>query len=250
MPKDEWICQSCGCENAAESPHCERCGKPAVADEDYAWACQACGHVNAPELTQCKVCGCPEVANDHEIKDFQRAMPVDPTRMENTGVKTFFTVSSFKLVVMIFVTFGLYEIYWFYKNWTLIKNNYQGCKVMPAARSIFAPIWAYSCFKEIKKSAAGIVAFEHLPIGYLAFAYFLLNALSAFPPPYGLLWIFSFWPLVVVNNMALAVNLRTDPRFQNNDQLSTLNRAAIAIGALLWLLMFYGMLQPHNLPAG
>ena len=36
----------------------------------------------------------------------------------------FFPVSGLKLVVMSTVTFGLYEIYWFYQNWWLVKQRH------------------------------------------------------------------------------------------------------------------------------
>lgn len=34
----------------------------------------------------------------------------------------FFTASTLKLVLMSVCTLGLYELYWFYKNWVLIKS--------------------------------------------------------------------------------------------------------------------------------
>jgi hypothetical protein len=34
-----------------------------------------------------------------------------------------FTASTFKLVLMSLCTFGLYEVYWFYKNWVCIKKR-------------------------------------------------------------------------------------------------------------------------------
>ena len=34
-----------------------------------------------------------------------------------------FSVSLLKLTVMSIVTFGIYELYWFYKNWNLINQR-------------------------------------------------------------------------------------------------------------------------------
>jgi hypothetical protein len=39
------------------------------------------------------------------------------------GQPIFFPVSPLKLVVMSTVTFGIYELYWFYQNWKLVKHR-------------------------------------------------------------------------------------------------------------------------------
>jgi hypothetical protein len=138
-------------------------------------------------------------------------------------------------------TFSLYEIYWFYKNWTAIKQHYAGSKIMPAARSLFSPIWAYSCFKQIKNSAVGIPAYKDLPIGNLAMAFFILNLCSGLPDPFSLLSVLTFWPVMAVNKMALAVNLRNNPSFKQNDVITRNDKIVIAIGALFWLFVIVGM---------
>jgi hypothetical protein len=56
----------------------------------------------------------------------------------------FFDVSILKLVVMSTVTFNLYQIYWFYKNWRLAKER--GENVIPLLRTLFAVLFAYSLF--------------------------------------------------------------------------------------------------------
>ena len=41
--------------------------------------------------------------------------------MNEESQPMFFPVSRLKLLVMSLVTFGLYEVFWFYKNWQLFK---------------------------------------------------------------------------------------------------------------------------------
>jgi uncharacterized membrane protein YvbJ len=113
MERSEWLCQHCGCENSAESSHCERCNAPATADETYNWSCQACGHDNPPGLTHCAVCKCPEVANDHEIADFQKALPIDPTKDRDDKTLTpsqrtvLYGIAAFVLMLVILVVMGV-----------------------------------------------------------------------------------------------------------------------------------------------
>ena len=41
---------------------------------------------------------------------------------ETSGTPMYFAVSPLKLVVMSVCTMGGYELYWFYRNWVLVKN--------------------------------------------------------------------------------------------------------------------------------
>ena len=105
----------------------------------------------------------------------------------------FFTASPLKLIVMSICTIGIYEIYWFYKNWKLIRER-TGQKIRPFWRAVFSPIWAYSCFKEIKARAGECKIQESLPIGLLAIAYFTVSVTSMVPEPYWLISLFIFLP--------------------------------------------------------
>ncbi|HEY8086152.1 MAG TPA: hypothetical protein VIE69_11195, partial [Methylophilaceae bacterium] len=137
--------------------------------ENNNWLCPACGNANPPESTFCSQCHCPSAATEHEIEQYKKiaqniagatGATVESAAVKSTVAPQYFTVSTRKLILMCLCTFSLYEIYWFYKNWTAIKQHYKGSKIMPAARSLFAPIWAYSCFKQIKNSAAGMPAYK------------------------------------------------------------------------------------------
>ncbi|HEY8094512.1 MAG TPA: hypothetical protein VIE65_00265 [Methylobacter sp.] len=212
------------------------------------WICPACGQANSSELNFCSQCHCPSAATEHEIEQYKKiaqnvaGSAAESGEVNNAGsVKEYFTVSTYKLVLMCVCTFSLYEIYWFYKNWTAIKQHYTGSKIMPAARSLFAPIWAYSCFKQIKNSAVGIAAYKDFPIGNMAMAFFILNLCSGLPDPLSLLSVLTFYPIIAVNNMALAVNRRNNPDFKNNEEITKNNKIVIAIGALFWLFVIVGM---------
>lgn len=62
---------------------------------------------------------------------------------------TYFHVSEKKLIIMGVFTVGLYELYWFYRNWSHVRFK-MGSKIMPVWRSIFAIIYSFFLFKKIK----------------------------------------------------------------------------------------------------
>jgi len=59
------------------------------------------------------------------------------TSSETTGTP-FFAVTTFKYVLMFVCTFSFYQIYWFYKNWQLIKERegFAGLRISPVPRAI------------------------------------------------------------------------------------------------------------------
>tara|TARA_R110002072_G_scaffold156742_1_gene307269 strand:+ start:4565 stop:5863 length:1299 start_codon:yes stop_codon:yes gene_type:complete len=147
----------------------------------------------------------------------------------------FFTTSSLKLALMSVCTFGIYELYWFYKNWVLIKER-TGERIMPFWRGFFAPLWAYSCFKKIKASAGENRIQESLSIGFLAFSYFILQAFFRLPDPFWLISFFSFTLLIPVNSVALKINNELCAEFSNNEKFTGWNRVGLIFGGLLFTL--------------
>lgn len=146
----------------------------------------------------------------------------------------YFTTTTFKLMVMSICTLGIYQPYWFYKNWVLIKKR-TGQNIMPFWRAFFAPLWAYSCFKHIKSSANENGISESLPIGLLAIVYFLLQATWKLPDPYWLISFISFTLLIPANSVALKINNHLISGFDNNKSFSGWNWAAVVIGGLLFI---------------
>jgi hypothetical protein len=162
----------------------------------------------------------------------------------NTVVTYFFTTSTLKLTLMSICTFGIYEIYWFYKNWILIKAR-TGQNLMPFWRAFFAPIWAYSCFKHIKTSAGENNIPESLSIGSLAALYFILRTLWRLPDPFWLISLFSFIPIIPVNNVAFKINSKLITDIKNNETFSGWNWVGLVLGGLLFLFGLIGTFLPE-----
>ena len=155
----------------------------------------------------------------------------------------FFDVSVLKLVIMSIVTFNLYQLYWFYRNWKMAEER--GEDIMPVLRAIFAVFFAFPLFKEVRivGRSAGVVAASSA--GALAFLFFALQALWRLPDPFWLLGFLTIVPLALVQHDVVKVHraLGLDPT--GNNRFTWLNILAIIVGGLWLLLAIIGTLMPE-----
>lgn len=178
--------------------------------------------------------------------------PYEPPRsavsneVTRTASPVFFTTSTLKFAVMSICTFGLYELYWFYKNWVQVKAR-DGTSISPFWRAFFAPFWAYSYFKHVKTSANENDVPESLSISLLAAMYFIAVALSQSPDPYWLIGFLSFAFVLPVNSVAVACNRKLLANFENNESFTGWNWVAVVIGGVSILLSVVGAFLPQDL---
>lgn len=180
----------------------------------------------------------------------ERVNPYEPptnqleVEVKKVSEADFFTTSTLKLALMSICTLGIYELYWFYKNWLLIKKR-TGQNIMPFWRAFFAPFWAYSCFKNVKESAKEHDVPESLSIGVLAIVYFILQSLWKLPDPYWLVSFLSFTVILPANSVALNINKRLISNFKNNESFSGWNWVGLVLGGLLAMLSIVGSFLPE-----
>jgi hypothetical protein len=158
----------------------------------------------------------------------------------------FFDVSVLKLVVMSTVTFNLYQIYWFYQNWRMAKER--GEAVIPILRAIFAVLFAYPLFKDIRERGRS-ASLTLLPsAGGLAFLFFLLQMTWRLPDPAWLIGFLSVVPLAIVQSDIAKLHraLGVDPGI--NDRFTWQNILGVVLGGLWLLLAIIGTFLPE--PAG
>jgi hypothetical protein len=105
-------------------------------------------------------------------------------------------MSPTKLATLSLVTFGLYEIFWFYRNWKKLKAR--GADLMPIMRSIFAPLFSHALFRAVQEEAGRRrVDYTWRP-GSMAIAFLVLTAAWRLPDPWWLVCLFTFVPLMSV----------------------------------------------------
>jgi hypothetical protein len=219
--------------------------------------------MNAPEKLAAQMA---EKTNDQLVAMLQRpddrlpeSLDAARVEMQRRGIDTstisvrpppmpaeqpiFFPVSPLKLVVMSTVTFGIYEVYWFYKNWKLIKQRTDS-DVMPFWRAFFGILFCYSCFKEIKEVATSRgVSFPASP-GWLAVLWAGLAISWRLPDPY---W-FVCWltPLVLfpIQKTVNDLNTVVAPDHNPNARFSAWNIVMTVVGGIFFILAIIGAFLP------
>ncbi|MBT3619493.1 MAG: hypothetical protein HN523_03610 [Porticoccaceae bacterium] len=155
----------------------------------------------------------------------------------------YFSTSSLKLFIMSICTFGLYELYWCYKNWVHIKEK-KKLEIMPFWRAFFAPLWLYSLMThlqdEINETKIPIV----LHAGLLAALYFIMQLLLRLPDPYWLICYLSFVFLLPANTAILRLNENSATDVKPNDKIQGWNWLAVILGGLLFIIVLIGTFIP------
>ena len=173
------------------------------------------------------------------------------TRPEEVTETQYFAVSAAKFVAMSFCTFGLYELYWSYKNWRLIKDR-DGSDIRPVWRAIFYPFWHYSLLTDIYKTGQSQALSGSFYRGILAASLLILNALWRLPDPYWLISIFTFLPILPAV-FAIASMASTGPAQQPIGSHRPVNFIAYLVGGPLLVfasLSTIGFLPPTVVVTG
>lgn len=147
----------------------------------------------------------------------------------------FFAVSVTKLVVLSFCTLGVYPIYWFYKNWKIIKEQEQ-VHILPFWRAIFSTFFCYDLFEKIAKAASN-VGIGNLPAASLSSAWIIFQLMLILYKPNFLLSICNVFFLIHVQKTVNQINAINSPGHNPNSQFSAWNIIAIIFGGVLNLLI-------------
>lgn len=218
-------CRDCGSSISDAAPACIYCGRPRSSDE--------AGPTDPPVRTVNKTTRAspPISANPDPIAEpHGRAEPLP-----------FYALDVTKFVILSICTFGLYELYWFYRGWQRVRDQY-GRDLSPFWRAFFAPLWGFSLFREIRDYASGHGRFVGWTAGLQGTLYLLWVATWRLPDPWWLISLFSFVPVIPVLHTVneLAVQQSVMP----NRTYSAKHIAVIVLGGLFAVLAVVGTFMP------
>jgi hypothetical protein len=149
-----------------------------------------------------------------------------------------FVVGSSKFLLMCVVTFGLYQLYWFYQQWRHVQRR--GESVHPALRTLLSGLFCYALFRRIADTALERRV-DPVPSPLLCTAAFIgLSLTVRLPQPWSLLSLLSLLPLALVQRTASKVALADVPTADPNTRLTPLNWIGIAMAAVLLILTLIG----------
>lgn len=177
----------------------------------------------------------------------------DLLREDQKSSNQFYLVSKKKLTILFVATLGLYGIYWFYVNWRN-QRDYNEAKVIPFLRAIFYIFFTHSLFEIIEKAAKLKDHTYRWASQSQATAYILLAIVSnaadristkEVGSPYSDFVSVLILPfmLIILRNAQDAINLsQDDPEGLTNSKMTAYNYIWIVLGALLWSLVFLGLI--------
>lgn len=163
--------------------------------------------------------------------------------MNENSQPIFFPVSRLKLLVMYVVTFGLYEIFWFYKNWQLFKAK-TGDDISPFWRTVFRVFFFYELLDKIQEKACSRGVRADFSPFLLTVVWIGLVVCSRLPDPYWLVCFFSVMIHLQVQETVNELNSVVAPNHNPNNRFSVWNIVTIAVGGSLILLALVGILMP------
>ncbi|MFC6633673.1 hypothetical protein [Microbulbifer taiwanensis] len=177
--------------------------------------------------------------------DIYRAPEADLGEPEAGAAREFYVVSSPKFLILMIATFGLYELYWFYRNWSLYRMRH-GVKILPVMRAIFSLIFVYSLFGKVASSIRHSGRDIKWYPGWMAASYILFSIIGLLAD--GLAGAVTHYTLLDLVSLALfplfvwilycaqqEINVACDdPQGESNAELTPANYLWILIGALIW----------------
>ena len=134
-------------------------------------------------------------------------------------------------------TFGLYQVYWFYWNWRLIKYR-EGRHLSPPWRSVLGLVFALPLFRRMSQPT-GRYGLALAGVCFLAWS--VLTLASYGPAPWAVLTLGSVAPLLPLQVLANRVNAKHSPGHIPNRRLSGWNIVAVVFGGLLVALSLLGL---------
>jgi len=162
-----------------------------------------------------------------EVTDRPAPQPSEPVLFQ-VGLSKFF--------VMSIATLNLYNVYWFYKHFTWLREHTE-VRLSPALRSIFYPVTSYTLFRRIEGLAAEQGIKPTVPAGTLALVLFLFGILGQLPLPFGLVTLLSVVVLLPMQDCVNRLNAEVAPEADPNTTYGFWN-----IGAIVFAMLFYGLL--------
>ncbi len=124
--------------------------------------CQNCGSKNESDSKFCQNCGVKLSNSQQEKKEEKQIANIE-----------YFAISPKRLALFSILTSGIYQVYWFYKNWEAIKKA-ERQNISPLLRSLFAVFFCHGLFKRVLGSSKSHGYKELYSPGWHAAAYIVL----------------------------------------------------------------------------
>lgn len=176
----------------------------------------------------------------------QETLPDASTAVGRPEDVPFFLVGVPKFIAMTLLTFGVYQLYWWYRHWARLRAH-GGEDVWPWLRTIFANLFAYYFFDRVNEEADRQGTPTLLSPVLLAVAYFVALTSGYLGAPDWVPWLAPVALLGYVQSVINALPVaRALPRADRNTRFTLKNAGAAVPFALVLLL--YGVVEEPPAP--
>jgi hypothetical protein len=140
----------------------------------------------------------------------------------------FYCVSPAKLAILSLASLGLYELFWFYKNWKMVEAR-SDQNISPFWRALFSPIFCYYFATTTNSAAESLNITQRIRPGIIATAYIGLILLQRLPDPYWLICFLSFVPLIPITRQIHTIHTTIRPGFESTVGWGRWSFATVAV---------------------
>ena len=158
----------------------------------------------------------------------------------------YFYVPTKKLVILCVLSFGFYELYWFYKNWKAVKTQEEK-KLSPFWRAVLSVFFCYSLFKRMILSATQKGYTTKKSAGMLAVVYIVFTVLYELPDPFWLISFLTFIPLIFISDAIRFNNAKLNVDFSQIHSLKRIEVLLTIFGIILWIMTAVEIFCPQCL---
>ena len=149
----------------------------------------------------------------------------DKKRNPFAGTMQYYPMDNVKFLYMWIVSWGLFPIYWFYKNWKYEKSERTRSEIMPTMRGVFFQFWYYPLYKRLSRNQKLITSGQRSPgrPGAIVFSvvFFTVITLSAIYDAFALpLLLISALVALPLLKMINAINYESQDAFKYNSRWS------------------------------
>lgn len=153
-------------------------------------------HPERPALGTCRRCG-NFACNECSAEGFHTGT-LCVTCQRTSAESRYHVVPLWRFLLLTVLTFGVYELYWFWKTWSRVKRA-DGSDIWPIARTIFAGFTYFSLLTDLNTQLAARGSTRQLSTG-LAIGFLLCGITYRLPDPWSFLSIVSVLFLIPAVN--------------------------------------------------
>ena len=175
------------------------------------------------------------------------SLPQKTRRKNKVRRSPYYALPVAKLLVFHIATFGLFELYWMYRQWRGLRD-YDRVRMHPFWRAWFSVLFAYSLFRDVDVRSRE-AQLPSIPVGFFAAMYIIgsLASNSSTLTSDGTIMIItellSMVPVLLVQDAMNRHIRHCDPDADMNDAIASRDVVLVLVSLGLWVAIITGWID-------